>query len=155
MTGPETDSRRTENGRARAEAVPLWRRWFRPATLGERGEKAAERFLRRQGFRVIARRERDLLGELDLVVSDGKLIAFVEVKTRSSLAGGDPLEAVDAEKQRRLTRAALGYLTRHGLTRYPARFDVVSVFWPEDAKRAQIEHIVNAFEAVGNLQMFN
>jgi putative endonuclease len=53
---------------------------------------------------------------------------------------------VDARKQAQLTRLALAYLKRHGLTSHSARFDVVAITWPKDAK-PQVEHYVNAFEA--------
>jgi putative endonuclease len=92
---------------------------------------------------------------MDLVAVDGRTIVFVEVKTRQSHDAGHPADAVDAEKQRRLTRLALAYLKQHDLLDCPARFDVVAVTWPSDAKRPAIEHYPNAFEAVGIGQMFS
>ena len=76
-------------------------------------------YLRRLGYKIVARRERGRLGELDLVAVDGRTVVFVEVKTRRSHDAGHPAEAVDPEKQRRLTRLALAYLKRHGLLEYP------------------------------------
>lgn len=151
MNGQAPDSQR--------RPLPRWRRWvarlFPQRTLGERGERAAERYLKQRGFKIIGRRELGLLGELDLVATDGTTIIFVEVKTRTSTSGGEPYEAVNEEKQRRLTRAALGYLKRHGLTQYSARFDVIAVTWTSDASRPDIAHFENAFDAVGSGQMFN
>jgi putative endonuclease len=136
--------------------VGLWlARLFPPRTLGQRGEAAAARHLRRQGCKIVARGQRSMLGELDLVVVDGRTVVFVEVKTRESHTAGVPEEAVTPEKQRRLTRLALGYLKRRGLLDYPARFDVVAVTWPAGARRPHIEHVRNAFEAVGQGQMFS
>lgn len=132
-----------------------WRRVLGDLTLGERGEHAAERFLKRQGMKVIGRRMRNQLGELDLIVTDKSNVIFVEVKTRSSDSGGEPHEAIDEDKQARLTRAALAFLKRHRLTSYPARFDVISVNWNPGHKQPEIEHLRNAFEAVGTGQMFN
>lgn len=120
-----------------------------PLSQGQRGEVAAAKFLRRLGYRIVARGERSRLGELDLVAVDGRTVVFVEVKTRDSVAHGRPEEAVDNEKQRRVTRAALGYLKRHGLLEQPARFDVVSVVWPSNSKQPTIEHFRDAFPAVG------
>jgi putative endonuclease len=120
-----------------------------------RGEQAAERYLKRLGYIIVARAERDRLGELDLVAIDGKTIVFVEVKTRVSSSRGYPAEAVDDDKQRRLTRAALSYLRRHDLLEYRARFDVIAVTWPDSQKQSHIEHFKNAFEAVGVGQMFS
>jgi putative endonuclease len=90
-----------------------------------------------------------------LVAVTDRTVVFVEVKTRRSHDRGHPADAVDAEKQRRLTRLALTYLKQHELLENPARFDVVSVTWPEDDQRPQIEHFENAFEAVGQWQMFS
>ena len=101
---------------------PAWlTRFLPPRNLGERGEAAAERCLRRQGLKIVSRRNRAVLGELDLVAVDGRTIVFVEVKTRESHEAGHPAEAVDAAKQKRLTRLALAYLRRHELLEYPAR----------------------------------
>jgi putative endonuclease len=131
-----------------------WLRLRPPQSLGQRGERAAARFLKRRGYKIVARGERDRIGELDLVAVDGQTIVFVEVKTRASQDAGHPVEAVDADKQSRLTRLALTYLKRHDLLEYPARFDVVAITWAEDAKHPRIEHFPNAFEAVGQGQMF-
>jgi putative endonuclease len=104
---------------------------------------------------IVARSQRNALGEIDLVAVDGRTIVFVEVKTRTSGEAGHPVEAVDADKQRRLTRLALGYLKRHDLLEYRARFDIVAVIWPPDASRPVIEHYRNAFEPSGTGQMFS
>jgi putative endonuclease len=127
----------------------LWARF-----LGNRGERAAARYLRRLGYRIIARQYASPFGEIDLVCLDGETLVFVEVKTRRSLAAGHPSEAVTAEKRRQLTRAALAYLKRHNRLEAPARFDVVAVVWPEDRSQPQIEHYKNAFPATGEGQMF-
>ncbi len=84
-----------------------FRRLFPKKTLGKRGEAAAARFLRRRGYKILARGDRFGPGELDLVALDGKTIVFVEVKTRESAVAGHPADAVDAVKQRRLTRLAV------------------------------------------------
>ena len=138
-------------------AVSRWfRRFFPKQTLGQRGEAAAARFLRRRGYKIIARGDRHRRGELDLVAVDpDRTIVFVEVKTRKSADAGHPSEAVDANKQRRLTRLAVGFLKRHGLLEYPARFDVVAVTWPPGKRSPKIEHFENAFEAVGQDEFFS
>src|SRR5262245_31627517 len=119
---------------------PVARFWSRvrpPLTLGQRGERAAARYLKRLGYRIVARGERPGAGrgELDLVAVDDRTVVFVEVKTRLSHEAGHPAEAVDREKQRRLSIAALAFLRRHGLLDYPARFDVVAVTWPTEKSR--------------------
>jgi putative endonuclease len=132
------------------QTILHWReRFFPKKTLGQRGEAAAARYLRRRGYKTLARGDRHGPGELDLVMLDRKTIVFVEVKTRQSHDGGHPAEAVDLDKQRRLTQAAVAFLKRHRLLELPARFDVVAVTWPEGKQSPTIEHIPNAFEAVG------
>ncbi|MCE5266262.1 MAG: YraN family protein [Planctomycetaceae bacterium] len=134
----------------RASLSRWWRRFFPEKSLGQRGEEAAARFLRRRRYRILARADQSGPGELDLVALDRKTIVFVEVKTRQSQDAGHPAEAVDAEKQRRLTRAAVSFLKRHRLLEYPARFDVVAITWPAGKRRPLIEHVKDAFEAVGD-----
>jgi len=106
-------------GRSKAE---IW-------DLGARGETLAYWYLRQAGYTVVARnwRARAGAGELDLVGWEGPILAFVEVKARTSEAAGAPEEAVSPAKQKRVIRAAEEYLQR--LRRKPSscRFDVVSV----------------------------
>ena len=124
--------------------------------MGQRGEAAAARFLRRRGYKIVARGHRLWPGELDLVAVDrDRTIVFVEVKTRQSQDAGHPSEAVTPAKQRRLTRLAVTFLKRHGLLEYPARFDVIAVTWPEARRSPTIEHITNAFEAVGKWEYYS
>jgi putative endonuclease len=123
--------------------------------LGERGEAAAKKYLKRLGYKIVAARDRTALGELDLVAVDGRTVVFVEVKTRHSHETGHPVEAVDAAKQARLTRLALAFLKRHDLLDCAARFDVVAITWHDDAVKPEIEHFINAFEAVGRGQFFS
>ncbi len=135
------------------------RRWARPntkaQTLGRRGEAAAARMLRRQGYVIVAHSERGGSGEIDLVAVDRRTVVFVEVKTRRSHDAGHPAEAVDQAKQRRLTHLALAYLKRHDLLENSARFDVVAVTWPDGKRKPTIQHYKNAFEPVGQGQMFS
>jgi putative endonuclease len=128
---------------------------FRPKPLGRRGEDAAAKYLKRQGYRLIARGVRSRLGELDIIAADGRTVVFVEVKTRRSGDAGHPTEAIDAAKQRRMTRAALAYLKAKGLLDYSARFDVVAVTWPEDARRPTIELYRDAFPPPGTGQFYS
>ena len=133
-----------------------FRRFFPERTLGQRGERAAAKFLKRKGYKILATgdrlRHRD---ELDIVAADGRTVVFVEVKTRRSQDRGHPAEAVDAAKQRRLTKLAVTFLKRHRLLDYPARFDVIAITWPETSRKPQIEHIQNAFDAVGTSEFYS
>jgi putative endonuclease len=112
--------------------------------LGADGERAAEKFLRRQRYAILARNYRCRSGEVDLIALDGTTVVFIEVKTRTQLGFGSPLEAVDRRKQHQIQRAALQYLTENRLHDRNARFDVVGVWW--DNGRVQCELVKNAFE---------
>jgi putative endonuclease len=129
---------------------PWWRRWF-----GTRSERAAARYLKRQGFRILARNYSCPHGELDLVAVEGRCVVFVEVR---STGGDDPLRpalSVDQEKQRRLTELALYYLRQLRLLDCMARFDVLAISWPPEKREPVIVHYRQAFEAVGRFQMFS
>jgi putative endonuclease len=119
--------------------------------LGERGERAAARHLKRQGMRVLLRGYRTERGEIDLIARDGDTLVFVEVKARRQ---GVPAEAVTPEKQRRLTNVAFQFMRKYHVLEVPSRFDVVAIVWPDDQTRPQIDHFRNAFEPVGRWQMF-
>lgn len=106
--------------------------------FGRRGEDAAAEFLRRRGLEVLARNVRTAFGEIDLVALDGDVVVFVEVKARRR---GGALEAVDARKQKRLSRLALVFLAKAGWLDRAARFDVVAV-GPDGA----CTHVANAFD---------
>jgi putative endonuclease len=99
--------------------------------VGERGETLAYWFLRQAGYTIIARnrRSRSGAGELDLVGYDGPILAFIEVKTRTSGVAGPPETAVSGGKQKRIARAAKEYLRRMKRRPENYRFDIVSVAW--------------------------
>ena len=122
--------------------------------LGDRGERAAAKYLKKQGLRILARQSRSRIGEIDLIALDRETLVFVEVKTRSSSAAGRPAEAITHAKRRQLTRAALGWLKQHGRLKTRSRFDVVAITWQPGAAPV-IEHFPNAFEPVGDGQMFS
>ena len=135
-------------------AVGIYDKIFPVSSLGDRGERAAERFLLRQGMVIVERGFQDKFGEIDLIVVDDDTIVFVEVKTRSSDMAGLPAEAVDQTKQQHLTKTAIGYLKWNRLTECRARFDVVAIMWPSELREPEIIHYKNAFEPVGKFQMF-
>ena len=114
--------------------------------LGKHGEDIAADYLKRSGYSIITRNYRRRFGEIDIVASKDSTLVFVEVKTRRSTAFGSCFEAVDARKQRQLTKIAQDYLSRHSLFHVNARFDVVAVHLAEDGS-SQVEIITNAFES--------
>ena len=111
--------------------------------FGEEGERVAERWLRRRGWRVLQRRFRNGHRDIDLVAEKDGTVAFVEVKARSGSAFGDPVEAVDWRKQRELARSAAVWIDRHGRPDDSYRFDVIGVLMEGNSVR--IKHIENAF----------
>lgn len=123
--------------------------------LGDRGERAAVKFLKQQGYRILAKQHRSDFGEIDVIAQEGETTVFVEVKTRTSTNDGQPFEAVDLRKQEKLTRAALAWLKKHRRLEQPARFDIVSILWPEQGGEPQLTHYRNAFESTGRGQMFS
>ena len=112
-------------------------------SLGRWGEEEAARYLCRQGMKIIARNLRTPLGEIDLVVRDRQTLAFVEVKTRRTLAFGSPQEAVGPRKQRQIIRSAQWYLASGQGQGLQPRFDVLAV--SPGAAGAEIEYIPDAF----------
>jgi putative endonuclease len=129
---------------------PWWRRWF-----GTRSERAAARFLRRLGYRILARNYSCPHGELDLIALDGRCLVFTEVRSTGSDDTERPAASVDDAKQRRLTRLALYYLQEHHLLDLAARFDVLALSWPDGQREPHIVHYRQAFEAVGRFQMYS
>jgi putative endonuclease len=111
--------------------------------FGELGERIAERWLRRRGWRVIQRRFRSGHRDIDLVVEQGGVVAFVEVKARRGSGFGGPIEAVNWRKQKELGRSARVWVDRHGRRDDAYRFDVVGVLVV--GTRVRIRHVPNAF----------
>ena len=112
--------------------------------LGKEGERIAEQYLKRKGYKVVERNYRCAAGEVDLIVLDSRVIVFVEVKTRTGHGFGTPLEAVQPRKQRKMMQAAQFFLSQKKLHQRDARFDVVGISWP--GREPVIEHVENAFE---------
>lgn len=110
--------------------------------LGHKGEDIAADYLKKKGYTVLHRNYNTPLGEADIVARDNNTIVFVEVKTRSSDAFGQPFEAVNHRKQEKLKKIALYYL-KHNKIELPVRFDVVSVVSKNG--KAEVNHIVEAF----------
>lgn len=123
--------------------------------LGDRGERAAVRYLKKKGYRIVAQQYRNQFGEIDIIARDRKWIVFAEVKTRTSTSAGQPFEAVDRKKQQKLTKLALAWLKKHKRLEHSARFDIVSVVWPKDSKQPDIQHFENAFEPTGQGQFYS
>lgn len=117
--------------------------------FGRTAESAVERYLRRKGYRIVARNLRSAHGELDLVARSGGVLVFVEVKARRTTAFGGAPYAVHAGKQARLIKLAASYLAAHRLRNQLCRFDVLLYTEGKDGQVA-IEHHEHAFEVPGD-----
>ena len=114
--------------------------------LGRRGEREAARWLRSQGWKILHRNFRAPRGgEVDLVCRHGKVLVFVEVKTRAARSElSRPADAVNLEKQALVSRGAVAWLRMLGQPDVPFRFDIVEVILPPGGK-PEIERIEAAF----------
>jgi len=95
--------------------------------LGVRGEDLAAAWYEARGYEVVSRNWRCRLGELDLVLRDGRIFIFCEVKTRTSNAFGEPIEAVTYDKRRRIRHLAARWIEDSPIRPAEIRFDVASV----------------------------
>jgi putative endonuclease len=130
-----------------------WKRWF-----GRRSEKAAAKFLRKLGYRLLASNVSDRDGELDILAIDGDTLVIVEVRSTSS-DRPDALEqtaaTVDSRKQKKITDATARFLARRRLLgKIAVRYDVLVLAWPESAREPTFRHIPHAFESIGRFQFF-
>lgn len=154
MAGGEGEAERTrargdggdEPGflRVRREPSPWWRRPL-DALLGgtgARGERAVARFLRREGYRILARNFRVPGGEADLIAEKGDLVVAVEVKTRTGRGGGEALRAITPGKARRVKVAAVAFCRREGISLSRLRLDAASV--ERDGWRFRVTHFPGA-----------
>lgn len=115
-----------------------------PRLLGAFGESVAAAHYRALGYQMEQANYRTRQGEVDLIVSKGEALVFVEVKTRGPGALAAPGEAVTPQKQRRLIAAAQSYLAWKEWSDRPCRFDVAEVRLDED-DRPHVHCIENAF----------
>lgn len=121
---------------------------------GKKAEVRAALYLRMKGYRVLETNFRVAQGEIDLIVTRGGVLAFVEVKSRKGSAQGTPLEAVSPHKVRRLSAAAAVYLASHPEGPQDCRFDILTL-GPEKNLLGlpKVRHFQNAFPAEGSFNI--
>jgi putative endonuclease len=120
-----------------------------PAHLksGRWGEQRSVRLLKSAGWKICGERVRvGRHDELDIVAEHEGVLVFVEVKTRKNENYGRPFSAVNREKRKRLSRAAVGYLKKKKLQPDYIRFDVIEVIGEPGGEPPEIRHIENAFQ---------
>lgn len=113
-------------------------------SLGEKGELLAAQLLTKQKFVIVAKNYRCQIGEIDLVVSKGNQLCFIEVKTRTSTNFGRPAEAVGNLKQQKLRQLAL-YYTAENKYNGPVSFGVVEVLYQDGNINPELNFIPEAF----------
>jgi len=109
---------------------------------GKQGEALACAFLEEKGYQILERNWKNRFEEIDVIARDGSELVIVEVKTRSSIAFGNPEQAVGLRKQRLLVNAAEAYILKHD-SHLETRFDIVTVILEGSSSRVQ--HLVRAF----------
>ena len=116
----------------------------KPKRLGRRGEEIACLYLTDNGAQILERNWNCSAGEADIIVREGEDLAFVEVKTRSSLNAGFPEDAVTRQKRVRYEKIALQYLSTHAHPTSRVRFDVIAVVLTGE-NQAMLRHNRDAF----------
>ena len=113
--------------------------------LGKAGEQKAQAYLEKLGYTLVECNYRVPFGEVDLIMRDQETLVFVEVRTKTDLDHGHPLETITPAKKQKLVKAAMAYLKKHGQYDVLCRFDVMAMI-PQTRSDWDIEHIPNAFE---------
>lgn len=95
--------------------------------LGQAGEKMAEVFLQKQGYRILARNYQTPYGEIDLIAREARTTVFIEVRTRRATGFGTPIESLTRKKISHWEKSASSYLQKSGESDQPIRFDFIGV----------------------------
>jgi putative endonuclease len=133
------------------EAVSDFRNQPHRRAQGRVGEEDAVRWLLAQGYEILERNVTNHAGELDVVAKEGETLCFLEIKARATDTFGPAIAAVDARKQRKISRAAALYIAMKGKAKglhdCPCRFDVLGLDWQEGGWRYTL--IRDAFPFAG------
>jgi putative endonuclease len=114
--------------------------------FGKKGEKAAESYLKKQGYRILKKNYRTKVGEIDLIAEHKNVLVFIEVKSRTSTAFEHPFMAVTPRKQKKIAQTASYFLVENKVGDREIRFDVVSVLLGNESPDAfQVEVLQDAF----------
>jgi putative endonuclease len=108
--------------------------------LGRQGEQLAAEFLAAAGLHILDRNWRCPQGEIDIVAVDGRALVVCEVKTRSGVRFGTPLESITRQKARRLRHLAVQWVRHHGVLFDEIRIDVIGVLQTGPGQFS-IEHV--------------
>ena len=117
-------------------------------SIGNLGEEAAVKAIKKQGYKIIERNYRTKMGEIDIIARDGEYTCFIEVRLRKNNDFGSPADTIDVRKQQKLIRTAKYYAAAKKIYDSPMRFDAVLI--NADARDGKLtnvktEIIKNAF----------
>ncbi|MFO7996099.1 MAG: YraN family protein [Dehalococcoidia bacterium] len=114
--------------------------------VGKLGEKEAQKFLKKRGYRIRETGFRCHHGEIDIIAQQKDCLVFVEVRTKSNLEFGTPEESVTQSKKTKLIASALTYIAKHQNLPSLWRIDVIAIELDDKGQTGRIELIENAIE---------
>jgi len=114
---------------------------------GAKGEKVAVKFLKKNRYSILYTNYKTRFGEVDIIAHHKDTLVFVEVKARHSSEFGEPIEAVDFCKQKKISQVAAQFLARHQIRDANIRFDVIEIYLAKSKKDYKVEHSENAFDS--------
>ncbi len=120
--------------------------------IGKLGEKLAQKFLKKRGYRIRETNFRCREGEIDIVAQQGDYLVFVEVRTKTSSDFGTPEESITRTKKEKLIAAALTYINTHQKLPPLWRIDVVALEVNDKGKATRINLVENAIEQHSHLE---
>ena len=118
---------------------------FYKKLLGGVGEKQAVKYLKKQKYKILEKNYTTPIGEIDVIAKDKETLVFIEVKTRTNVRYGEPIESVTPFKQGHIIRVAEYYMkvNKIDFDETPCRFDVIEV--KNDNGKNEINHVEDAF----------
>ncbi len=114
--------------------------------IGKKGEDTAEKYLKKQGYRILGKNYKSPSGEIDIIALDKGTLVFIEVKTRRSDEFGPPEISVTSTKRQKIIKSAFHFLSKKRIKDTPCRFDIVSITGSPDQKEKVVKIIKDAFE---------
>jgi len=112
--------------------------------IGDKGEKIASEYLKKEGYALLEKNWRFSRAEIDLIAKEGEILVFVEVKALSYAFYKRPEEAVTATKEALIMDAAQRYMEKIG-HEWEIRFDIISIILDKNLKIKELEHFKDAF----------
>ncbi|EOC99321.1 Endonuclease [Caldisalinibacter kiritimatiensis] len=112
--------------------------------MGSFGERQAIKYLKNNGYILLAKNFNTYFGEIDIIAKQNDVIVFIEVKARKNANYGYPYEAVNNKKQQKIIKTAYAYIKKMNLKNYQYRFDIIEVYLC-GSSQYKINHILDAF----------